>query len=680
MSSISLTSSSPVRHLALSFLVCACLTACGGGGGGADDAVASPQLAASEADGTVDAQGVVLASSSTTAARTLSATRTYLSGLTSATASAGEVIEDFNSYTALDGSLVPRWQFSLGPEFSGALGTMAMSSTLQNRHAEIAADFGCSTTDVITVPTWGCGRYVAGTRNFSVPFSVTAPDSARVLMRVRQTQPLLAAGMRLRDNSGQTLQYSVGTQTIESVQGDGWAQVSVPVRGAASFWGGMNNGVLQGGISGLSLTVGQQNLVGPRGTVQFDDVRLVRGNVVEVGLTGQEAILSKDVVARTTDRMATGAAFYRISDASMKLASEAGFNVIRLDLFWSEVQRGDKFDFSIYETVLARLARYGMKALFILDYGHPSYGGGAPVTEANRAAYVEFARQAARFAMGRNVVAFEMWNEPDNTTFWSGADPKAYAALLGPTVAAIKAIDPTRKVLNGGPSWVNLPYVLELARTGQLAHVDGFAVHPYRSGAPEGFAGDLQALRYVLKSQGVNAPVWSTEWGHSSGGLNAATFGDGHDARARTWQARMVLRTMLTQISMNLPMMMTFELLDRGTDAANAEHNYGMLTPTLAPKPAYVAAKQLHTMTGGKDYRGVVSGLPARVHGMKWEGDGKVVYAVWLDSNQISAQVSVPASARVVAWDGSQPATTAGASDTRKLTLTQDTGPVFVAF
>lgn len=675
MSVPSLNLSSPVRlKLALTALVCACLTACGGGGGGSESKIASPQLAASEAEVSVDAQGVVLASS------TLSTTRTYLNNITTTTANAGEVMDDFNAYTALDGALVPKWQFSLGPEFTGAIGTMAMSSTLENRHADVVADFGCSTLEVIAAPKWNCGRYVSGTRNFSVPFAVTAPDSTRVLMRVRQTQPLLGTGMRLRDTSGQTLQYSFASQTIESVQGDGWAQVSVPVRAPASYWGGVNNGVLQGGVSGVSLTVGQQALVGPRGTVQFDDVRLVRSNTVEVGLTGQEAVLSKGVVARTTDRMATGASFYRISDASMKLASEAGFNVIRFDLFWDMVQSGGRFDFSIYETALTRLAKYGMKALFILDYGHPDFGGGAPVTEANRAAYIEFARQATRFAMGRNVVAFEVWNEPDNAVFWRDGDPKTYAALLGPTVAAIKAIDPNRKVLNGGPSWINLPYVLELARTGQLANVDGFAIHPYRTGAPETFAGDLTALRYVLKSQGVNAPVWSTEWGYSSGGLNAATFGDGHDIRARTWQARMVLRTMLTQISMNLPMMMTFELLDRGNDPANPEYNYGMLTPSLTPKPAYVAAKQLQTMTGSKDYRGVVTGLPARVHGLKWEGDGKVVYAVWLDSNQISAQVSVPATAQVIAWDGSQPTTAAGSSNTRQLTLTHDMGPVYIAF
>ncbi|WP_294638076.1 cellulase family glycosylhydrolase [uncultured Aquabacterium sp.] len=667
-----------MKLLVISALVCAALTACGGGGGGSSSSLTSaPQAAGAESDDQHEsAQGMLVASSTST----LAATTSYLADLNAAAWAAAESVEDFNSYSALDGALVPRWLFTNGPEFAGAAGTMAMASSQSDRHADLVADLGCGTTDVIPAPKSGCGRYVSGTRNFSAPFTVSDPSTARMLMRVRRTQPLLATGMRVRDMSGQMLQFNLPGQTIEGVLGDGWTHVSVPLRAPASYWGGMNNGVLQGGVTGVSLTVGQQSLVGPRGTVQFDDIRVVRSNAVEVGLTGQEPVLSNGVIAKTTDRMATGASFYRISDASMKLASEAGFNVIRLDLFWEQVQRNGRFDFSIYETVLTRLAKYGMKALFILDYGHPDFGGGSPQTEASRAAYVEFARQAARFAMGRNVVAFEVWNEPDNTTFWRDGDPRTYAALLGPTVAAIKSIDPNRKVLNGGPSWVNLPYVLDLARTGQLAGIDGFAIHPYRKGAPETFAGDLASLRYVLKSQGVTAPVWSTEWGYTSGGLNTSTFGDGHDTRARTWQAKMVLRTMLTQMSMNLPMMMTFELLDRGSDPANPEYNYGMLTSTLAPKPAYVAAKQLFTLTGSKNYKGVVTGLPANVHAMKWDGDGKVTYAVWMDSSQSTTRLSIPSGAQVQAWDGSIPETVIGASNTRQLNLTMDSGPIYVTF
>ncbi len=142
----------------------------------------------------------------------------------------------------------------------------------------------------------------------------------------------------------------------------------------------------------------------------------------------------------------------------------------------------------------------------------------------------------------------------------------------------------------------------------------------------------------------------------------------------------MVVRTMLTQMSMNLPMMMTFELLDRGTDPANPELNYGMLTSTLAPKPAYVAAKQLHTLTGSKNYKGVVTGLPANLHAMKWEGDGKVTYAVWMDSVQSTTRLSIPAGAQVQAWDGSVPETVQGASGTRQLNLTVDSGPIYLTF
>ena len=58
-----------------------------------------------------------------------------------------------------------------------------------------------------------------------------------------------------------------------------------------------------------------------------------------------------------------------------------------------------------------------MSALFILDYGHPSYTGGIqtpPTSPAQIAAFVKFATAAFSTLKASGIeVQYELWNEPD---------------------------------------------------------------------------------------------------------------------------------------------------------------------------------------------------------------------------------------------------------------------------
>jgi len=63
-----------------------------------------------------------------------------------------------------------------------------------------------------------------------------------------------------------------------------------------------------------------------------------------------------------------------------------------------------------------------------------------------------------------NTWYFEVWNEPDLSGVWEGADQKAYFELYDLTAKTIKSIDPALKV--GGPSTAGAAWVPEF-----LAHV-----------------------------------------------------------------------------------------------------------------------------------------------------------------------------------------------------------------
>jgi len=80
---------------------------------------------------------------------------------------------------------------------------------------------------------------------------------------------------------------------------------------------------------------------------------------------------------------------------------------------------------------------------------------------------------------------FEVWNEPNLSAFWEGADQKAYFGLYDLTAKTIKSIDPALRV--GGPSTAGGEWIPEfLAHVkGSGAAVDFVSTHTY--GVQDGF-------------------------------------------------------------------------------------------------------------------------------------------------------------------------------------------------
>lgn len=610
---------------------------------------------------------------------------TYLAAVSSVSSlTVGTQLETFDTSGSLGGG-VTGWLYEPGSEFPGARGglTLVSGEKTPSLAGNLAVDLNCGgTTYQLALPS-GCGKYVAMSRKLGSLFSTATPDTAMISMDVQTSQPLLGTGLRVVDGSGQVLQYKFTARNLETAAGGTWARVMVPVGSSTTYWAGANDGQLHSGITAMSVTATTPTLATPAGNLKVDNVRLVDSGASNLALSRQSALLTNGVLPTVAGRFAVASHFWQLSDKELSQAASVGISVVRIGFDWPTVQSGGTFNFSHYDNILNQLAKHGMKAVVILAYGHPDYGGGAPVTSTSRAAFAEFARQSALFARGRNVIAFEVWNEPDNNNFWAGSDPEAYAQLLGVTRQAIKGADSTRKVINGGPSWVNLPYILKLAKTGQLNSLDGFAIHPYRPWAPETFAADVAPLKAVLSSQGITNPsIWATEWGYASVGLfDTAVYGNGHDPRARARQAVMVLRSVLTQTALNLPLMTIYELSDSGLDPNNGEHNFGLLTKAADPKPAFNALQTLYSFTKTRNYVGLVKDVPANVHAMRWDSSTDSVFAVWVDSTDVPLTLTVPKSATVTSWSGAAVTTTATSNPaTAQLKLTEATGPVFVRY
>jgi hypothetical protein len=133
---------------------------------------------------------------------------------------------------------------------------------------------------------------------------------------------------------------------------------------------------------------------------------------------------------------------------------------------------------------------------------------------------------------------WEAWNEPNITGF----QPSDYVnKILKPAYAAVKAADPTAKVIGGTVVGMgNYPYWQGIADAGGFSYMDIAGIHPYpghnRSWEEEGFTNRLQIIRTIAASAGKpNIPVWITEFAWwSTGPSNWYSQAD-KSARAVLW-------------------------------------------------------------------------------------------------------------------------------------------------
>ena len=213
-----------------------------------------------------------------------------------------------------------------------------------------------------------------------------------------------------------------------------------------------------------------------------------------------------------------------------------GATVARSDAFWeasqphAPVDGHNVYDWSFDDEVAGALAASGLTWLPILDYTAPwdeSIAGQDHSPPRSDAEYADYAAAfAARYGPGGSfwrahpqitpqpVTTIEIWNEPDQPTFWEPSpDAGAYAALYLAARDAIDAVDPNIRVIVGGltdPAGF-LPQMLAAAPA-LHGHIDGVAIHPY--GRPATVLSKVAGARTTLDGLGLGSvPLYITEFG-----------------------------------------------------------------------------------------------------------------------------------------------------------------------
>jgi hypothetical protein len=141
-------------------------------------------------------------------------------------------------------------------------------------------------------------------------------------------------------------------------------------------------------------------------------------------------------------------------------------------------------------------------------------------------------------------------------------------------------------------------------------------------------------------------------------------------------QARMLARAYLTYLAQGVEVFFWYEFRDGGLQPEYNEHNFGIVTHDLQPKPAYVALQQLTAALGPAPvFQGPPQSSPEGVVRVSISGrDGVAVTAFWADR----PGVRVPLAAKAFrAYDAAW-ASVPVEGDAEGLWLRLGNGPVFV--
>ncbi len=236
--------------------------------------------------------------------------------------------------------------------------------------------------------------------------------------------------------------------------------------------------------------------------------------------------------------------------AQLQALRATGATLARSDALWELTEPAPPtggvhhYNWSFDDRIAGALAAQRLRWLPIVDYtatwdqSQANLQHTPPRTPQDYAAFA--AALAARYGPGGTfwrarpdltpepVDTYEIWNEPDNGQFWAPTpDPAAYASLYLASRAAIRAVDPSARVIIGGltraPSF--LPALIH-ARPSLIGHTDGVAIHPYGRNAAA-VLGKVRAARATLASLGLGSvPLYVSEFGwttHPAGTLNFAS-------------------------------------------------------------------------------------------------------------------------------------------------------------
>ena len=223
--------------------------------------------------------------------------------------------------------------------------------------------------------------------------------------------------------------------------------------------------------------------------------------------------------------------------ADLDRMKAARMELARFDFSWanSEPTKGSRLYFDKLDSVLEEIGKRGMRAVVtVLETPAWANGGaGTMAPPSDPGDYARFIGDLAQHMAARPNMTWEIWNEPNDSHFWTtGPNAARYTALLKAAYVSVKANDPDAIVLGGSILFNDTGFLRGMYAAGAKGSFDGLSIHPYcKAYAPASttdpyfsFRGSVPAFTGVLSANGEpSKPIWITEMGWSTAKVSDAT-------------------------------------------------------------------------------------------------------------------------------------------------------------
>jgi polysaccharide biosynthesis protein PslG len=311
---------------------------------------------------------------------------------------------------------------------------------------------------------------------------------------------------------------------------------------------------------------------------------------------------------------------FRTLNRPAGLVKELAIGWAREDVQWSRVEpRPGTFDWSWHDTVFDLHRRNGVNIIGVIGpsvgWATPEPGDGSDSVSfypPDPDRYAAFAKTVAARYKGK-VQAWEIWNEPENASFWKPApDPAAYAQLLIKAHAAIKSVDPSVTVLSGGVVPFDPGFLNAVAANGAWGAFDALSVHPYVDPfTPEAAQIDVVGIKNVqtLAARYGSKPLWVTEYGWGSGACERDPVGRTNEDQ----QANNLVRGALLLRGAGAERVLWYNFKDVQQPCYGIVRSGSNNSDYSQLKPAAIALKVLNQQVGGAQPLGAQDMMPRQI-------------------------------------------------------------------
>ena len=203
------------------------------------------------------------------------------------------------------------------------------------------------------------------------------------------------------------------------------------------------------------------------------------------------------------------------ADTELALIEELGSPMLRIEFPWYLIEpaRGS-YDWSRADHVVQAAQAHHVALLPIVVWT-PAWAAAQP-NQPPRAADFEAFMRSLVTRYRSSIHAWELWNEPNLSRYWSGTDAQYVSAVLTPGYQVVHAVDRSAQVVLGGPSGADVKWLRGVYQWGGADSFDVAAFHDY---VPPGqIQRDAGFVVKVLDGQGQGwKPIWLGEYGLEEG-------------------------------------------------------------------------------------------------------------------------------------------------------------------